>query len=244
MVEDRPILQLKHHWFPTRASGERSFLMRLEFSVNQRSEGNEPSMAEVACSSGDIERALSIFPSFVPGKVRRELRRLLRPWPTGRYTEAYRRSGGILNLFTPPWGEEEDEVWAAMLSRWEAQPFADANEKKAAYLALEQQWNTTPHPFFAGLTPVQVMVGGGPQEAELAEEFLDRLTRECEGKPFVSEGEALVKTLMWLRGWQCQPLWSGQTPFEIIVAERNELVARRTRALAQRISVREGHDSP
>lgn len=105
--------------------------------------------------------------------------------------------------------------------------------RQEALQALEQQWNTTPHPFFAGLIPAQVMVGGGFQEGELAQEFLQQLKRMFDGRPFESEGEALVKTLTLLRGWQCQPRKDGRTPLEIIIAERNELLARRARALEE-----------
>jgi hypothetical protein len=52
-----------------------------------------------------------------------------------------------------------------------------------------------------------------------------------DGQPFPSEGEALAKTLMLLRGWSCQPLEDDRTPLDIIVAERDELLARRERAL-------------
>lgn len=231
MVDERPVLQLLMYWFPTRASGERSFSMFAEFAVNQRPNGARLSIAEVAWSSGSIEQALSTIPSYVSERIKREMRRLLRPWPDGRYTEAYNRSGGILNLFTPPWGEQQDEVWAEMLAGWKATTFADESARQEALRVLEQQWNNAPHPFFAGLTPAQVMVGGGPQEAALAREFLERLRQMYEGHPFVSEGEALVKTLSLLRGWQCQPRKGGRTPLDIIVAERNELLARRARAL-------------
>ena len=229
--DDQLVLELTTYWFPTRACGERLFSMHLEFNLNQSPPSDEPSIAEVAWSTGDINQALSIYPALVPEKVRREARRLLQPWPEGRYTEAYRRSGGILNLFTPPWGEPQDEVWADMVAGWQVEAFADEAAGQAALRALEQQWNTTPHPFFAGLTPAQVMVGGGPQETELAREFLERLKQTFEGQPFESEGAALVKTLMLLRGWECQPREGGQTPLHIIVAERNELLARRARAL-------------
>ncbi len=205
--------------------------MLVEFSLNGYPEAGKPSFAEIAWSSGDVERALSLLPAYVPDKTRREAQRLLQPWPEGRYTEAHHRSGGILNLFTPPWGEQEDEVWAEMLAEWKATTFANDDDRQEALQVLEQQWNMTSHPFFAGLTPAQVMVGGGPQEAELAEEFLGQLTRMCDGRPFESEGEALIKTLMLLRGWQCQPRRNDQTPLDIVVAERNELLARRARAL-------------
>jgi hypothetical protein len=206
--------------------------MLVEFSLNGSPEADQPSIAEVAWSSGDIDQALSVLPSFVPERTLKEARRLLQPWPDGRYTDAYHRSGGILNLFTPPWDEQQDEVWAEMLAEWEAETFPDARAKQEAFQALEQRWNTTPHPFFAGLTPAQVMVGGGHQEAELARGFLEQITRMFDGRPFESEGQMLLKTLMWLRGWSCQPRDNGQTPQDIVVAERNDLLARRARALS------------
>jgi hypothetical protein len=205
--------------------------MLTEFSLNQRPKGDQPSIAEVACACGSIDQALSVVPSIVPRETIREMRRLLQPWPEGRYTGAYRRSGGILNMFTPSWNERQDEVWAEMLAAWKATTFAHAQARQQALTALEQRWNTTPHPFFVGLTPAQVMVGGGAQEDELARGFLEKLKRTYDGLPFESEGQALIKTLVTLRGWQCEPGEDGQTPQEIIVAERNELLARRARAL-------------
>jgi len=232
MVSDGPVLEVRHHWFPTRACGERSFLMNLEFSLNQRPEGDRPSLAEVVWSTGDVGQALSIVPPFMPRETRGKMRRLLQPWPSGRVSDAYSRSGGILNLFTPPWGEADDEVWAGMLSAWQAETFAGDHARQEALRALEQQWNATPHPFFAGLTPSQVMVGGGPREAGLAGEFLTQLARMYEGRPFESEGEALIKTLTLLRGWQSEPRRDGWTVRDIIVAERSALLARRARVLS------------
>jgi len=201
--------------------------MRLEFSVNQRSDRMPESIAEVCCSTGSLDRALSVVPSIVPPRFMAAIRRLLRPWPDGRYAEAYGRSGGILNLLTPPWGEEQDEAWKAMLAE-------RITEDVEALRALGQRWNTTPHPFFAGLTPAQVMVGGGNLERDLAEEFLAQLMDRFDGHPFESEGEALIQTLAFLRGWQRQPRLGGRTPFDIIVAERDDLLARRARALSAR----------
>jgi hypothetical protein len=99
---------------------------------------------------------------------------------------------------------------------------------------LEQQWNNTPHPFFAALTPAQVMVGGGLQERKLADEFLTQVERTLGKQEYAGEGDALIKTLMLLRGWQVEPQRNGQTPMQIIMAERAELLARRARALAER----------
>jgi len=232
MVDERPVLQLTTYWFPTQDSGERSFLMKLEFSLNHPHSGDKPSLAEVACSTGSANQAMDLLPSIIPKKTKRIMRRLLQPWPKDRYTQAYNCSGGILNLFTPPWGEKQDEVWARMVAEWQAKSFPDEQVRQAALRALEQRWNTTPHPFFAGLTPAQVMVGGGPREEELADEFLERLDEMFKEYHFESEGDALIKTVMLLRGWQCQPQRDGRTIAQIIVAERDELLARRAQALA------------
>jgi len=218
-------------------------MMEFEFAVNQPGDQGAPSMAEIAWSTGNIPQALADLPPIVPGRVRREFQRLLQPWPQGRYVEAYRRSGGILNLFTPPWGEKQDEVW----NKWQAEgqartlraepqgeAFADDNARRAALAEWEPQWNNTPHPFFAGLTPAQVMVGGGPQEAKLADEFLAHVERTLAKREFEGEGDALIKTLLLLRGWQVEPQRNGQTPMQIITTERNELLARRARALAEK----------
>lgn len=207
--------------------------MMVECSINRRSQKGDPSLAEVVWSSGDVDKAMRVLPSTTTAKIGEEIRRLLQPWPDGRYTDAYHRSGGILNAFTPPWGEKEDEVWAEMLAGWKAQTFADENARQEALRALERQWNTTPHPFFAGLTPAQVMTGGGPQESDLASEFLRQLTRTYDRQPFESEGDALIKTLIALRGWQCEPQKDGRTVRDIIIAERDELLARRARTLSE-----------
>ena len=239
----QPRIEVRARSFPTRASAERFPLMELEFAVNQPGDKGAPSMAEIAWSTGDIQQALADLPPIVPPPVRREFKRLLQPWPQGRYSKAYRRSGGILNLFTPPWDERQDEVWNKWLSEWQArtlraepqgEAFADDKARQAALAELEQQWNNTPHPFFAGLTPAQVMVGGGTQEAKLADEFLTQIERTFAKREFLGEGDALIKTLLLLRGWQIEPQRNGQTPMQIVLAERNELLARRARALAER----------
>lgn len=234
MVNDQPHLEVRQRAYPTRAAAERSALMDLEFAVNQSGNKGEPNLAEIAWTTGDIKRALADLPAIVPAHIRREFQRLLQPWPAGRYVEAYRRSGGILNLFTPAWGAQQDEVWSTMSAKWQATVFTDAPARRMALMDLEQQWNTTPHPFFAGLTPAQVMIGGGPLEAKLADEFLTQLDRTLAKQNFVGEGAALIKTLMLLRGWQVEPQRGGQTPWQIIVAERNDLLLRRDRALANR----------
>jgi hypothetical protein len=235
MVDSGPTVVEKTYWIPTKAASERLFWMSLEFSQNRTPKKGQPSIAEMALFSGSTDEALLALPSVVPAKIRKEAQRLLRPWTEGRYVDAYRRSGGILNMFTPPWGEPQDEVWAKMVAGWQSETFPDDLAREEALRTLERQWNATPHPFFAGLTPAQVMVGGGPKEADLADEFLQQLTGLYDGHPFDSEGEALIKTLMLLRSWQSQPRKDGRTILDIVVTERNQLLARRARILKERL---------
>jgi hypothetical protein len=235
MVDSRATIVEKSYWVPTKAAGERLFWMSLEFSLNRPLKKGQPSLAEMALSSGSTDEALLALPSVVPPKIRKEAQRLLRPWPEGRYMDAYRRSGGILNVFTPPWGEPQDEVWAETVAGWKSRTFPNDQARQEALQALENQWNTTPHPFFAGLTPAQVMVGGGPREADLADEFLQQLTRLYDGRPFDSEGQALIKTLTLLRSWQSQPRRDGRMILDIVVTERNQLLARRAPVLKRKL---------
>jgi hypothetical protein len=208
-------------------------VMNLEFNLNQTPKDSRLSMAEMALATGDVEAVLSDLPSAVPPEIRRRLRKLLQPWPEGRYTEAYNRSGGILNLFTPAWGEAEDEVWAGMVADWKAAAYPDKRARQAALRDLEQRWNGTPHPFFAGLTPAQVMVGGGPREEALSKEFLDRLSELLDGQGFASEGQTLISTVLLLRGWQVEPVLDRSSVLEVVRAERDELLARRARVMEE-----------
>lgn len=227
-------LKTKNYWVPTKAAGERIFWMILECNLNVLSKGGGPSIAERAWTSGDPAEGLRLLPDIVPESTRNSARRLLKPWPEGRYTLAYQRSGGLLNLLTPSWGEQEDEVWQAMVDEWERQSFPSPEARQEAFQALEQAWNHEPHPFFAGLSPAQVMVGGGEREYELAEGFLEELSAQFKGKQFESEGDALIQTLSFLRGWENVLQGRDQTPREIIIAERNALLERREQALQRR----------
>jgi len=92
MVDSGPRLEVTTHWFPTKASGERLFAMQLEYSLNGHPEPGHPSFVEMALTSG-VAKALDALPSILPKKAVREARRLLQPWPDGRYTDAYQRTG-------------------------------------------------------------------------------------------------------------------------------------------------------
>jgi hypothetical protein len=61
-----------------------------------------------------------------------------------------------------------------------------------------------------------------------------QLERTLARQGFVGEGAALIETLLLLRGGQVEPHRSGQTPWQIIVTERSDLLLRRDRASVNR----------
>ena len=71
----------------------------------------------------------------------------------------------------------------------------------------------------------------------MAEELLSLIDRRLGKQEYRGDGDALIKTLLQLRGWQVQPQRDGRTPMHIILAERAELLARRERALSCQGSV-------
>ena len=186
------------YWVPTREAGNKVTKMLMENGLNGPYEDDTLSLAERFWISGNAAASLNELPSIMDRKIKRYARKLLRPWPQGRYTSAYQRSGGVLNFLTPPWGEQEDELWEAMLDEWQHQSFPNDAARQEARQAIDQQWNHTPHPFFARLTPAQVMIGGGEQEAALTEEFVNQLN-DLSQNHYESEGQALINTLMFLR---------------------------------------------
>ncbi len=228
------------YWIPTLEANEKLTKMLMENSLNSPYKDGRLSLAERFWATGNSAASLKTLPSNTARELKRYARKLLRPWPKGRYTPSYRRSGGILNIFTPPWGKQEDELWEAMLDEWRRQDFPNDTERQEARRALKQKWNHTPHPFFARLTPAQVMIGGGEQEAELTKEFTKKLNNQFSRRQFESEGQALVDTLTFLRAWAIAPGKDGQTPSEIIIAERTALLARREELIQQREASSQG----
>lgn len=162
-------------------------------------------------------------PPVDPSLLRQELE--LRP-VSGRYVEAYRRSGGVLNLFNPWATEADDDQWAEMkagIAHLEGRALTEAE------IEIAGLWNETAHDLFSGLTPAQVWAGGGPRERELAVQALEWVEESVGRKPFPTPGEALNAHLKALRLWQLRPQrkLKKRSPLQVILAERQSILARR-----------------
>jgi hypothetical protein len=151
---------------------------------------------------------------------------------TGRYVEAYERSGGLLNLFNPWATEADDDQWAEMkasIAHLEGKALAEAE------IEIAELWNETANDLFSGLTPAHVWAGGGPEERELTEQALQRVSDHAEGPEWHTEGALLCACLMALRSWQLQPQrkLKKRSPMQVILAERERILARREEFLRQ-----------
>ncbi len=137
--------------------------------------------------------------------------------PSSEYRQAVRKADQVLSISDI---EVRSDNWQQLALDWFAPDEPDRSEMARYIAAHERQLGVA---WARELLRLEVLFQ--------AEESLKQLTRMYDGHAFESKGEALIKTLMLLRGWQCQPQENGQTVLDIIVAERNELLSRRARAL-------------
>ena len=168
------------------------------------------------------------------------LAQLESPRSEGRYVEAYNKSGGVLNLLSEPVTAEDDEFWQQLVAEQiEGRTFASEEERAAAWREIEQKWNETPNELFSNLTPAQVWAGGGEQEMELLQDFMEQMNEECGDQGYPSQGAMIMASLSCLRLWQVmpQPVLGGRAPGEIIVEERSQILRRKESLLRQ---LREG----
>lgn len=218
-------------WLPTKDSLTRWLSLMMEMNLHRRPRVGGPSLSELVWTSGEVARALSELPEATTPEVRASMVVLVAPWPKGRYGQALKRSGGILNLFRPLWRGQQEPVWDGMLSAWRS---GGAKRPMAPPLELQHAWNHTPLPLLGGMTPAQAMVGVGPQEAALTREFLTDLERSCGERGFADEAEALQVSVNLLTDWREGLRADGAPLLETVFAERSALLARRAELMAER----------
>ncbi len=150
-----------------------------------------------------------------------------------KYHEAYEKSGGLLNILLPRPNELYDEKWQSLLEKYYSNlSFPSVREKEERLRQLGMIWNDTPNEIFSTLTPAQVWAGGGLRESDLLTRFFEEITYKF-SKKIKSEGETILRILLYLRSWQSVPLMDYQfkTAFTVIRDERED-IRRRKEALA------------
>jgi hypothetical protein len=149
--------------------------------------------------------------------------------PDTRFIEAYKKSGGLLNVFNERATEADDDQWHSLVR----QSIKDAGltngvDEHHVRKETERTWNATPSELFSSLTPGQVWAGGGPDELELSRDLMFRLKEEEFGDNgrFDSRGDMIRSFLMFLRKWQVIPQreFGWKRAVNIIHEERTQIL--------------------
>ncbi len=154
-----------------------------------------------------------------------------------RMLDSFHRSGGILNLFLDRPTEGDDPFWPKLLQRVPSpDDLPERVERTRAWRSLCREWNSSASVVFSGLSPAQVVAGGGPREAAL----LDGLAQHLEAvfqqhDSHQSAGELAFSAAMALRQWQLMPqvALEGSRPDQVIRQERDQILAAKLDWLAK-----------
>jgi len=228
---------IKDIWIPTALVGEKLWQFLDETFVNSsKPELNDRALYEVLLDEGgetQIREYLQSFPPR-PGKTIEDVLKDAKISAGDfKYDEAYEKSGGLLNILLPRPSELYDEKWQSLLEKYYSnRSFSSAAKKEERLRQLGMIWNDTPNEIFSMLTPAQVLAGGGLRESDLLSRFFEEITYKF-SKKIKSDGEAILRSLLYLRSWQSVPLMEYQfkTAFTVIRDERED-IRRRKEALA------------
>ncbi len=233
-----PKSNVKDIWIPTSLVGEKLWQFLDETFVNRpKPELNDRALYEVLPEEDGETRIRDYLESFPPrpGKAVEDVLKEARITAGDfKYYEAYEKSGGLLNILLPRPNELYDEKWQSLLEKYYAGlSFPSTQKKEERLRQLGMIWNDTPNEIFSMLTPAQVWAGGGLRESDLLTRFFEEITYRF-SKKMKNEGEAILRSLLYLRSWQSVPLMEYQfkTAFTVIRDERED-IRRRKEALIQ-----------
>ena len=183
-----------------------------------------------------LRERLSPDTSSEPGLVAmREEELSLVPRPEQRQVVTFRCSGGLLNVFTDRPTEDDDDDWGRIEARCRQEvPSRDAKALAAATRRAAMEWNAQPSVLFAGLTPLQVLAGGGPQEAQLEQHMARFLEETLDPEAqFPSPAAVARSSLLLLRRWQVTPIRGlGRSPQQVILQERSDILRKKLSLMA------------
>lgn len=225
MERDKRDLITLDYWVPTKLAGIKGLRAQIEYLFNQPLEELEGATPyERILDTRDMSVFYNIFPLAKANKFNKEV---IKAAPLNRaefkYNVVYKKSGGLLNLFHPLINKEMDIHFKKL--------FDESLSKKEVI----NKWLVEPSQIWSSLTPGQVWAGGGEIEFKLFIDFMNKLTITLGDREYVSEGEALVKSLGFLRSWQLQPnsICNDISPYKAIKKEREEIFLRKINYLKQ-----------
>ena len=236
MHHHKPTKDVKDIWIPAPLVGEKLWQFLDESFVNRpKTELTNQALYEVLPEKDGEMRIREYLESFPPrpGKTIEDVLNDSKI-EVGffKYQDAYEKSGGLLNILLPRPTEKYDEKWKSLLEAYYLNTsFSSDQEKKERLEQLGVIWNETPNELFSMLTPAQVSAGGGLRESDLLTRFFEEITYKF-SKKIKNDGEAILRSLLYLRSWQSVPLmeYKFKTAFTVIRDER-ETIQKKKEAL-------------
>ena len=153
------------------------------------------------------------------------------PNPDLRQALTLDRSGGLLNIFTDRPTPADDDDWRRLLAQARAVTDQDdPSARREAKRRAARAWNHLPSVLFAGLTPLQVIAGGGPREAALLQHLSAFLEQHVDPTTNYASPAAVARaSLLLLRRWQVTPIQAldNMRPRQVILEERTEILERK-----------------
>lgn len=224
---------------PNREAGERYMQLLLELWCNTPHEaldGRTP--WEAIRMLGGLQAVEARLPGSATAdpeqRAKREQELGVVPHLDRRQLVSFDRSGGLLNVFTDRPTPRDDDDWRRIQAR--AAP-ADPSARREASRRAAREWNELPSVLFAGLTPLQVLAGGGPQEAELLHHLSAFMEQAVDPQASYPSPAAVARSsLLLLRRWQVSPIASlgNLRPRQVIQQERTDILQRKLAFLDSR----------
>ena len=214
----------KSVWLPNQLSAVKLFLDQVEFSINESYEQLDgKTLYEYTIIHNDNSGILKILPELKNSPILEEYNRML---PLDKteflYQSAYKKTGGVLNLFHGEINESMDSELKELFRK---------NEDKNKAIKI---WKDTKSELWSSLSPKLVWAGGGKLEKELLLQFCGKLTDMMQGKKFHTQGSAIIKSMEYLRAWQlAYDEICSDNPMNAIIKEREEIYNRKIKFLKE-----------
>lgn len=210
-------------WGPTKESLVKFMNIHCENSINvpqDRLDGK--TFYEHAILSGKVDEILKLAPEIKISPMFKDYMRLLGLKKQELiYTSVYARTGGILNLFNPPVKESMDLDLKIL------------KKQISNFSEVIKVWKDTNSELWSNLPPKLVWGGGGKLETELLIAFSKEISIAAKREEFNSQGDAVIFSIKFLRGWQFRnnPICNNKKPFDVIIEERQEIYNRKSKLL-------------
>lgn len=218
-------LTFNSYWAPTEECMTKILHIQLENSLNivNRDLDNKTYYEDIIISKNP-DKFFNSLPSIKRSPLYKEYVKIFSYKKSEfDFKSVFSKTGGLLNLYNPSIKEDMDKELKTLLH--------NSDNKEEAI----KQWRNTKSELWSNLTPNLVWAGGGKLENELLIDFNNELLKVMGGRPFISQGGALIEALKFLRVWQYMNnrVCGNRKPIDAIIEERQEIFDRKVEFFKQ-----------